>query len=319
MNEKISIIIPVYNSEKYLGKCLDSIRTQSYKNLQVILIDDGSIDSSGKICDEYAKKDSRFETYHQKNTGQAAARNLGLTHAKGEWIGFVDNDDTIDIDMYEILYKNAKKNSVLISGCATNTIYEDGTSVNKFSDFESGIKDGDDFVLDILYQTQHAWGAMWNKIFHKSLIEKLKYPEGAQLEDYYVSIKLYHEVKKIYFDNRPMYNWFQRSTSQSKKVYGIDKLSIFEIAEKINNYCLETHNDSLSLAGNYFLFIAYSGLIWNVYKYGDESAKKIAKNKCNIATKNLKKIHVMNNKINKVTLVKYLVKFCYCKYKLRGI
>ena len=245
MENKISVIIPVYNAEKFLDSCLDSISNQTYKNLQIILVDDGSKDSSGEICDSYAANDVRFEVYHQENLGQAAARNLGLAHAKGDWIGFADNDDIIEQNMYEILLKNALGNSVLISGCATNTVYKNGSRQNKFCDIKSGIKDGDIVSLDILYQTQHAWGAVWNKIYHVSLAEKLKFPEGFQLEDYWVSIRLYHEVKRIYFDNRPLYNWYQRSTSQSQKLFGKEKITIFEMAERIKEYCIATKDEQL--------------------------------------------------------------------------
>ena len=106
MRDSISIIVPVYNVEKYLEKCIDSILNQSYQNLEIILIDDGSTDNSGSICDEYKKKDQRVQVIHQKNQGQSSARNAGLNIAKGSYIGFVDSDDWIEQNMYEKLYKN---------------------------------------------------------------------------------------------------------------------------------------------------------------------------------------------------------------------
>ena len=115
----ISVIIPVYNGEKFLRDCLDSVLNQTYKNLQIILVDDGSTDSSGQICDEYAARDSRIQVMHCENAGQAEARNRGIKAATGEWIGFVDDDDIIEPDMYSVLIQNAKTNNVLISGCST--------------------------------------------------------------------------------------------------------------------------------------------------------------------------------------------------------
>ena len=108
-NAKISVIIPVYNREKSLKKCLDSVMGQTYKNLEIILVDDGSKDSSGVICDEYAAGDSRIKVIHQQNAGVAAARNAGLAMATGDYIGWVDSDDWIEPDMYECMLDNAQK------------------------------------------------------------------------------------------------------------------------------------------------------------------------------------------------------------------
>ena len=104
---KISIIVPVYKVEQYLRRCLDSIVAQTFTDWECILIDDGSPDNSGRICDEYAEKDKRFRVFHQENVGVSAARNKGLDEARGEWIGFVDSDDWIEKEMYEYLYNDA--------------------------------------------------------------------------------------------------------------------------------------------------------------------------------------------------------------------
>lgn len=235
-NPLISIIIPVYNAEKYLTACLDSICNQTYRNLQVIIVDDGSTDRSGIICNEYAVNDERFEVYHQVNAGQATARNEALKRASGEWIGFVDDDDIIEPTMYENLLNNALENRVLISGCATKTVKEKGESYNTFVDLDSGIYDSEYFILAILYQTKHAWGAMWNKIWHKSLKSQLFFPDGMQLEDYWVSLKAYNLNEKVYFDKRPMYCWYNRVSSQSHREFSNQKLSIMTVSRKISDY-----------------------------------------------------------------------------------
>lgn len=99
----ISVIVPMYNVELYLRKCLDSIVNQTYKNIEILIIDDGSTDNSGMICDEYAQKDDRIKVFHTENQGLSSARNLGLDEATGDWVGFVDSDDWIDDDMYDVL------------------------------------------------------------------------------------------------------------------------------------------------------------------------------------------------------------------------
>lgn len=113
----ISIIVPVYKVENYLSKCLDSMICQTYKNIEIILVDDGSPDNSGKICDDYAKKDSRIKVIHKENGGLSDARNAGLKIATGKYIGFVDSDDYISVEMYEKLYNQAKKEDADIACC----------------------------------------------------------------------------------------------------------------------------------------------------------------------------------------------------------
>ncbi|MBU5428782.1 glycosyltransferase [Kineothrix sp. MSJ-39] len=271
----ISIIIPVYNSEKYLTECLNSIREQTYTNLQVILIDDGSKDSSGKICDDFCRKDSRFLVVHGANSGQAAARNKALEMARGEWIGFVDNDDIIDKDMYAILHQNAIINSVLISGCATLSCYEDGSTRNKYDDIESGIKDTKRIIEDIFLQTEHAWGAMWNKIYHRSLKSNLFFPEGCQLEDYDVILKLYYNVKKVYFDNRPLYHWFVREGSQSHRAFYDGKLSIIDVANGLKVWFEENcSDDELIEEAHYFAFISRMSVLSLMWMSHDRDIRR---------------------------------------------
>ena len=122
----ISVIVPVYKVEQYLDECIQSIVNQTYTNLEIILVDDGSPDNCPQICDEWAKKDSRIRVLHNKNNGVSAARNAGLTIAKGQYIGFVDSDDYIAADMYESLMVGIKQGNKKISCCLVNHVYEDG-------------------------------------------------------------------------------------------------------------------------------------------------------------------------------------------------
>lgn len=124
---KVSIIIPVYNAEKHLKKCIQSVLTQTEKDIEVILIDDGSKDESLHICQLYEKQDNRLRVIHQENSGVSAARNKGITLAKGEYIGFVDADDWIDCEMYRLMLGEAKKTDADVVMCDARTVYEDGT------------------------------------------------------------------------------------------------------------------------------------------------------------------------------------------------
>ena len=117
MNELISVIVPVYNVEEYLPKCIESIINQTYKNLEIILVDDGSTDNSGRICDEYAKKDDRIIVFHKENGGLSDARNCGIDAATGDWVQFVDSDDYIHQTMVEKMYSSCKRNQTKLAVC----------------------------------------------------------------------------------------------------------------------------------------------------------------------------------------------------------
>ena len=274
-NPLVSVIIPVYNGEKYLATCLDTVIHQTYKNMQIILIDDGSTDSSGTICDSYALRDGRIEVLHCENGGQAKARNIGLTMARGEWIGFVDDDDTIDADMYSVLINNAMRHNVLISGCSTLMIEENGEKINKFSDMESGIRSGKDIILDLFYYSPHTYGALWNKVFHKSLINELFFPEGCQLEDYYVAIKVYYKAVQVYFEQRPMYHWYLRSSSQSHKAFYDGKLTIMRVCQDITDWIVtNTEDDDLIMGAYHYRFVSYVNVMSLMWR-SKESKKKV--------------------------------------------
>ena len=120
----ISIVVPIYNTEKYLKRCIESILNQTYQNLEVILVNDGSLDKSGQICNEYAKRDKRIKVIHKENTGSAESRNIGIKYATGKLIGFVDSDDYIDKNMYEMLYKDLKKHDAEIAICNIQMVNE---------------------------------------------------------------------------------------------------------------------------------------------------------------------------------------------------
>ena len=123
MDEKISVIVPVYNVEQYLERCVESIINQTYKNLEIILVDDGSTDNSGKLCDELAKKDNRIKVIHKENGGLSDARNRGIEEAAANIVGFIDSDDYIDKDMYEVLFENLKKTGANLSMCGHYDVF----------------------------------------------------------------------------------------------------------------------------------------------------------------------------------------------------
>lgn len=208
---KISIIVPVYKVEKYLSRCLDSIVAQTFTDWECILVDDGSPDSSGKICDEYAENDSRFKVIHKANGGVSSARNVGLDVAKGEWIGFVDADDWIEKQTYEVAIKTAEENKVQIVQWNSWTVDENG---NKKSFYDAGILRKGFFTSEDCCTYFH--GSMWNKIVSKKLFcsTKIRFNENiTHCEDRIVAFKCYMSVSKCYQLDDFLYNYFQRSDS----------------------------------------------------------------------------------------------------------
>lgn len=149
-NELISVIIPIYNVEKYIARCLDSIINQTYKNIEIILIDDGTKDSSGVIADEYAKKDRRIRVIHKQNEGLGLTRNVGIENAKGEYIAFVDSDDYIDIDMYEKMYNQLKENELDAVLCDYKRLTKDGKFLNNCEKFNNKIYEKKEIKSEIL-------------------------------------------------------------------------------------------------------------------------------------------------------------------------
>lgn len=275
-NKLISVIVPIYNSAQFLHRCIDSIIAQSYRDLQIMLIDDGSTDNSGIICDNYKLIDNRIEVYHKNNGGAADARNCGLDHIRGEYVTFVDSDDYIDFNMYEVLIRNAEEKKAQISGCPSITEHHNGTSYNNLADREEGFVSGKECILDFFYSTKHAWGACHNKIYDSLLFQNIRFPQINHFEDYVVSLKLFSNVNNIYFCNRPLYHYNSREGSVSKRGFYKEKLQILDTAEWMKTYIIHNNPDNELIGGAcYFLFNQYSNLLWETRRSSLEGKHKL--------------------------------------------
>ena len=180
----ISIIVPVYNVEPYLRKCLDSILDQTYRDLEILVVDDGSTDGSGKICDDY-KKDERVRVFHTENRGLSAARNLGLDNATGDWIGFVDSDDWIEPDMYEVMLRKAEETGADIVECGY--IIEYVKKQKKCSAIQKIVPSVETIEALINGKIQTR---VWNKIYCGKLFTETRFPDGRCFEDIATTHKL---------------------------------------------------------------------------------------------------------------------------------
>ncbi|MCR5798807.1 MAG: glycosyltransferase [Lachnospiraceae bacterium] len=279
MKCKISVIVPVFRGEKTLRKCVQSIMKQTYENLEIILVDDGSPDESPHICDELKQEDKRIVVLHKANGGQAEARNFGIEISTGDYIGFVDDDDYIEPTMYERLLKNAIDNDVLLSCCANYMTYIDGSEENRFVEMHSGIYESEVFIYNILFQNKTASGAVWNKLISRSVIEDVVFPVGSQYEDYSMMIRLMYKVRKLYFDDTPLYHWVQNPLSQSKRAFFPGQWSGIDVARGLKKFFVNNNApDNLVYACEYFELIVRHRLIRAMNQLPDKENKKLMTN-----------------------------------------
>ena len=227
MKPVISIVVPVYNVEAYIRRCLDSIINQSMKEFEVLVVDDGSTDNSGKICDEYALKDLRIKVYHQKNGGIARARNFGLKKARGKYIMFIDSDDYVEKDFCLVPYGLAEKNNADI--VIFNHWHVD-LQGNKIQRKKAKIDDGSvDKGLAINLITEFVTVVVWNKLYKKELFDNVVFPDGFLYEDNAVTYKLILLSKKIYYTNQELYFHCCREGSVSSTLNHQDFIEMYYV------------------------------------------------------------------------------------------
>lgn len=209
----ISVIVPVFNSERYLEKCVDSILNQTYYNLEIILVDDGSNDKSPSICDLYAVKDERVQAVHKSQGGVCDARNCGIEIATGNYLTFVDNDDFILPDMYETLLTNMLNYQVEISMCSYNLYFEEcGEERNEIKLYT---KKMDSLEALHVFHTEERIDMIvpWNKLYKKELFDGIRYPVGRTFDDEFVTYKLLWKARDICYTNQKFYFFRQRMDS----------------------------------------------------------------------------------------------------------
>lgn len=214
----ISVIVPVYNTELYIDRCIKSLLNQTYKNLEIILVNDGSTDKSGIICDKYKKDDKRIKVIHKKNEGVGYARNTGLDNAQGDWIFFLDSDDFLDENALSILYKNAEEQNVDISGCFFYSYYNKNNiqfaATKKDLEVE-GLYNSTEFIK-LMYNGGYVTGIsviVWNKLYKRSIFKNLRYKNIIH-EDEEIIFKIYLNDYKVYFTNKPLY-YYSRENENS--------------------------------------------------------------------------------------------------------
>lgn len=222
--KNISVIMPVYNVEKYLAESIDSVLNQSYENFELILVDDGSTDGSSKICDEYKNKDQRIIVIHKKNGGLSSARNAGIDICKGNYIFFIDSDDTIPFNALELLWNKIRETESDL--CVGNFYHGDTKEVEKLPlECMSGKK-----ALENIYNYNGCFIVAWNKLYDKKIFDNLRYPLGKIHEDDFIAHIILHKASKVAFVNEAIYNYrvIQGSIMNSKmKIGHLDSIEAF--------------------------------------------------------------------------------------------
>lgn len=215
MNDLISIVIPIYKVENFLSRCLDSVLQQTYSNLEIILVDDGSPDKCGEICEKYAEKDNRITVIHKQNGGLSSARNVGIEIAKGKYISFIDSDDMVSNDFIKNLYTNIIKSDSQISICGYKFINE--SEIPKYQELtkeKTKVYSSRTALKKMLYQKQINNSA-WGKLYLKSLFNTIRYPEGKIYEDILVTYKTFQKSNKICISSKKNYYYTKRNESIS--------------------------------------------------------------------------------------------------------
>lgn len=247
-NHLLSVIVPVYNVEEYLPRCVDSILAQTYANLELILVDDGAKDQSGAICDDYARRDSRIRVIHKQNGGLSSARNAGMDIAQGEYITFVDSDDWIEPDAYEHLLGLMQRYQVKLV-CGGNYDVEDSTGVKTL-----GVcpKAEEVITSEEMVRRMFLWqgcdSSVCDKIFHRELLKGFHFPEGKVCEDVAITYKIILSTDRAVLSEKPFYNYLHRSGSITMAAISENTFHFSQHTAEIYAYIRERHPSILNEA-----------------------------------------------------------------------
>lgn len=271
--EKISVIVPVFNAADYLEKCLDSILNQTYQNLEIILINDGSTDRSALICETYRHKDKRIRLIHKKlgGGGVGAARNSALPLVTGDYVLFVDNDDWLELNHIEFLHQSLKETGADIAVANFTEFFEDRSTFAfhlKAEDYFQQVyepKEWFDFQYEGTFAFSQCFTVPWSKLYKAELFQGIVYPEDEKVEDDYTTWKLYLMADKIVYSNQAIYYHRKRSTSVTKTVNNVHVFPLKSIEERVTllamlgfdisrelqayRWRLDLHKDSLLASG----------------------------------------------------------------------
>lgn len=319
MNKLVSVIVPIYNVEKYIRRCVNSILNQTYTDIEIILVDDGSPDNCPQICDDYSKIDSRIKVIHKKNGGLSDARNAGMAVAKGQYISFIDSDDYVSNDFIKTLLDTMISEDSDIVECSIVKFYEDnhfGTYNDDFKITSFSTVDG----LSALIAEKPFHQYVWNKLYKRDLALDIPYAVGKLNEDEFWTYQVFGRASRITRINKTMYYYFQRSSSIMGNNYNIKRLDALEGKLNRQKYIEDTF-PTLTKQAKIDLFSSCMFSYQSVLKFMSGAEKKEAvkrikqyRKKCNLTLDEIKSV----NSGAKKWLYFAKINFYFC-CKLRAI
>lgn len=316
-NVLVSVIVPVYNVENYLEKCINSVLEQTHQNFELILVDDGSPDKSGEICDRYAEKDNRIKVIHKENGGQSSARNVGLNIASGDYFIFLDSDDFLNIHALEITVKNCINNNCEI--CDFSSLDTPDHSIPYYDDVSNNIKV---YETEYLLQNYHSFLPLFNKsasnkLYSRNVFQKLRFPEGMIYEDTAIILQAYYETKKICITDAIMYYYYLSPNSTLRSFFSEKKLDSLKSLQ-INIDFLSNKNyphitDTFKAAYEYDVCRLYAQVYLSSLKNKREFKKQLKADRERIHKENI------NNKYftKRMRILSYLFYYCPFVYRLK--
>ncbi|SMC40372.1 Glycosyltransferase involved in cell wall bisynthesis [Oscillospiraceae bacterium] len=282
----ISIVVPVYNVEKYLRECVDSILAQTYHNFELLLVDDGATDSSGEICNEYAESDPRIQVFHKENGGLSDARNYGIDRIKGDYITFIDSDDFVGKEYLDILIRMAEEHKADISAIGTIVFEDDGEIPDCTVSDDIIVETADEAIIDMLLRKNFGLSA-WGKLYASDLFDQIRFPAGKIYEDLFTTPYVAKESKKIVFSNSRQYYYRQRSNSIVHSKLSQKDYVIFEGHERLREFMKENKIPNGKDAANCRFMDDLVGIILQRLVYNDnyvsEIKKLLSENKTHVA------------------------------------
>ena len=311
LKPKISVIIPIYGVELYLNRCVESVVNQSYTNLEIILVDDGSQDNCPSMCEEWKRRDNRIKVIHKMNGGLSDARNVGMKIATGELIGFVDGDDWIATDMYRYLYENMIENNSDISACGVKMVWEGDItpkSLTPAGEYVLNRQEAMKAIVDesILKQP------VWYKLYKTELIHNIYFPVGRYHEDVFWSYQAIGNANRISVFDVPCYYYFQRKNSIMGNQYSLKRLDILDAKYERLIYIRENFAQIEKLATMDLWFSCMHSMQMSL-QYLTVDDYKIARNKIREILKNMNSVKCIKDMPLKQKIWFYLSKISFQK------
>lgn len=270
----ITVVVPVYNVELWLDRCINSIINQTYRNLEIVLVDDGATDNSGVMCDEWKTIDNRIKVLHKVNGGLSDARNAGIKIATGKYITFVDSDDSIDLDMIEYLYQLLIKHKCGMSLCSHRVFFEKSNKVKSLGNGKEEVLSAEECIKKMCYHDSVDTSA-WGKLYERDLFNNIEYPVGKLFEDIGTTYKTFIASERIACGYKDKYTYYIRPNSITTRGFNIRKLDLLEMTDKMGEDVLRLFPNLESAILRRRVYARFSTLNQMIGANVDEDLKRV--------------------------------------------